>query len=121
MRKKGRSKALAAAAEKAYWRADDARVVLAALAQSGLTVAAFCRKHELSHKRVLRWRGVLATQSSIAVDFLRVDVVEDKGANGGSGQDVEVVLGNGRRIAVRQGFDAALLAEVAQTVETWPC
>ena len=121
MHAEGRSSALSATAEKAYWRAADARVVLAAWAKSGLTLVAFCQQHGLSHKRVSRWRSALARASPVAVDFLRVDVVEDNGVQGRADEAVEVVLGNGRRVAVRSGFDAALLARVVQAVETWPC
>lgn len=46
------------------WRAKDAEVVLAALAESGNTAAAFSRRHGLHPKRLQRWLDRLALLES---------------------------------------------------------
>lgn len=46
------------------WKEDDARRVLSAWRESGVSVNAFAREHELSTKRVLWWRQRLASWRS---------------------------------------------------------
>lgn len=121
-----RSQSAAELGRKRYWREADARAVLAELEASGLSMAAFCRKHGLKSKRVSRWRnmlgaGVAKRVAQPTMELVPVRVVQRGDCGVGGVSEVEVVLRNGRRLAVGRGFDQDLLAEVAEVVERWPC
>lgn len=112
--------ALAAIRDKRYWREGDARQVLEAFEASELSLAAFCRRHELKDKRVRRWRALLGPGSAELTAMLPVRVVAGE-ARGERRAELQVVLRNGRRIAVTGEVDGARLTELAQVVEAWGC
>jgi DNA-binding transcriptional regulator YiaG len=56
------SAAVAATARCSYWRAADARVVLAAWMDSDLSLSAFARHFGISVQRLRRWRDALAVE-----------------------------------------------------------
>jgi hypothetical protein len=115
--------------------------------QSGLSLPAFCERHGLSRGTMQNW--VYKPELKRAVDearreaqgqataprpveephtpatvaaFVPVRVVET--AAGGEASDrsgVEVVIGTGRRIAVRAGFDAETLRRVVAVLEGRTC
>jgi hypothetical protein len=66
----------------------------------------------------MRWRRRLA-QGGV-LQFHRVKVIPEP-RNEAAGGDLELVLSNGRRVTIRQGFDAELLEELVRAVESWPC
>lgn len=120
-------------ARSGYWREEDAAVVVIALAESGLSVAAFAREHGLSPARLHRWRkrlgrplesgsgkGVVpATGEGSPIQFHRVRVVPPSGSSGsGESSELELRVGS-RRIVVRRGFDRELLEELVRAVEGW--
>jgi transposase-like protein len=88
---------------------------------SGQTRQEFCAKHGLSPvtlDRYRRRRQKRAERPASSGRFLRVELSGARPA-GGSGQENElaVVLRSGRRIEVRHGFDAELLAQLIQVLE----
>ncbi len=114
------------ASQNKYWREDDARAVLTALADSGLPLSEFSRQFGISAKRIERWHKRLEMDpgppsaraaSSGDVAFHPIHVVVDEGADSG----LELVLGNGRRIAVRGDFDPQVLERLVRCLDELPC
>jgi len=85
-------------------------------------MAAFARHFGLSVRRLYRWRRRLRDRQ--LPTLYPVELVSAPAAGWSSDAadgEVEVVLRGGRRVVVRSGFDEALLAQVAQVVESWAC
>jgi transposase-like protein len=104
-----------------HWRQSDAEAVVSAWRESGVSVSAFARRHGINVARLLRWRRRLAGNGE-TIQFHPVAVVA--GSNGESqspDRQIELVLGNGRRVVVQPGFDSALLEQLVRAVESWPC
>lgn len=111
--------ALAPIVENPYWREDDAARVLAVWSQSGLTLSAFARQCGLSVTRLRRWRRRLEAEDGPR--FHPVEIIDDRPEtpieDAPDAAPVEVIVGRGHRIAVRRGFDPALLREVVEALE----
>jgi len=111
---------------------------------SGLGLAAFCQRHGLSRGTMQNWvykpelkraveearRRVKAADEpraerlpSVATvpAFLPIQVVEAATESKEGRAGVEVVLGEGRRIALRAGFDAETLRRARAVLEERPC
>jgi transposase-like protein len=102
------------------WTAQDAEAVLSTWRESGESLSRFARRHGLDAWRLMRWRRLLDKQG--AIQFHRVKVVSSSSrAVTPAGETLELVLRDGRRVAVRRGFDALLLEDLVRTVESWPC
>ena|ERR1700722_11633651 len=100
---------------------------------TGLTVAAYCRQHELSKGSFYAWKHRLG---SAAVGFVEVtaappDTAHDGnagskasaaggGAMVGRGCGIEICLRGGRGLLARRGFDGDLLVELIQILERLP-
>ena len=57
------------------WRVSDAEIVNSALAESGLTMAEFARRHGLQPERLRRWRSRLSSQQpTVSVPLLPVKI-----------------------------------------------
>lgn len=102
---------------RAQWRAH-----VDAWTASGLSGAAYCRRHGLRPKNLYRWRRVLSAQSeepgeapSPGALFAELKVASWVSASSASG--VEVVLAGERRVRIARGFDAATLSEVVCVLE----
>lgn len=107
-----------AALLKRRWIMTDARVVVEAHRRSGLSLAAFARRHGLSLQRLYDWRRRL----DVAPRFLPVTVKATPAIlapTGGTG--LEVVLRGGRTVRVGSGCDERLLARVVEVLEGLPC
>jgi hypothetical protein len=101
--------------------------------RSGLTQAEFCRRRGLSlhtfRKHLYRRPAPKPSPSnSLPADaadhFLPVTVLPDPipvTTAVASRQPLELLLGNGRRIAVAPGFDPTTLRQLIATVEETPC
>lgn len=103
---------------KRRWTSADARAVLAAHEQSGLTLAAFARRHELSPHRLYEWhrrREVGVTPRFLPVKLVGSTTVEAHDAV------IEIVLAGDRRVRVHGPFDVATLARVIEVVERAAC
>lgn len=91
------------------------RAILAEQGRSGLGVAAFCRQRSIPASSFFGWRRKLGRAGADAApEFARVKVVPEPVGCAGS---IDVCLRGGRRLRVRRGFDAALLAEVIGVLE----
>ena len=118
--------ALRNAAENPYWRQPDAELVLSLWQHSGQSLSAFGRQFGISVQRLGRWRRRLQDRQLPALYPVELGVAPADAAGlapatlGGDGE-VELVLRGGRRVAVRPGFDAEHLAQVAAVVESWGC
>jgi hypothetical protein len=119
------SRSLAKVLASQYWREEDAREILAAWDRSGGSARSFAQLHGLSPVRLLRWKARLASSAGQPV-FHRVKVIAAGGLHGGEADGggtgaLELIIGGGRRIVVRRGFDPEVLAELVRAVESWEC
>jgi len=98
--------------------------------KSGLTHAEFCRRRGISihsfRKRLYQAptpKPIPANRpSDAAAHFLPVTIAPDPiPATVDPRQPLELLLGNGRRIAVAPGFDPQTLRRLIATVEERPC
>ena len=100
--------------------------------RSGLTQAAFCERRGISihsfRKRLYRVPTPKPTPANhLSSDgttsgFLPVTILPDPiPATAASRQPIELLLGNGRRIAVAPGFDPQTLRQLITVVEERPC
>jgi hypothetical protein len=87
---------------------------------SGLSVQAFCARHDLAPARFYHWRRVLERRKAEEpAAFVPVQVVADAvPAQAGA---LEVVLTDGRTVRVAPGFDAATLRQLLAVLEGRPC
>lgn len=90
---------------------------IAAREASGVSIAQYCRDHELSCASYHWWRGELKRRK-ISVVFAEVRMPLAGGAVDGA---IEVVLGGSRIVRVHSGFDEATLARVLAVVERCGC
>lgn len=109
--------------------------VLADLERSGLSVASYSREHGLSARTLSWWRWALkarplgklpsprgdvpARRGGAALSFVPVHVLAGPSAPDDGG--LQVVLGGGRRIEVRAGFDGATLERLVRLLEAMSC
>lgn len=105
------------AARKAYWGEDDARVLVAALAESGQSLVQFARRHDVDPRRLGRWRSRLARGAGEGVRFHPVQLVASESAREPERGGIEIELVGGRRIHVGRGFDAEDLRLVVAVLE----
>jgi hypothetical protein len=100
--------------------------------RSGLTHAEFCRRRGISihsFRKHLYQRPApkpthpdLPAVASVAPRFVPVTILPDPAPAGiHSRQPLELILSEGRRIAVAPGFDPATLRQLIDTVEDRPC
>lgn len=117
---------VAAQCRSTYWRDEDARLIVGALADSGMTLGAFARHFGVSAKRVGRWRARLTRTPCGQPDFHPVRVVpplttllsEDCGD---LPRPFEVRLRGGRSVLIPERFDDASVARLVRLLETLPC
>ena len=87
---------------------------------SGLSVQAFCARHDLAPARFYHWRRVLERRAAEEpAAFVPVRVVAD--AVPAQASALEVVLTDGRVVRVAPGFDAATLRQLLAVLEGRPC
>ncbi|HSQ55453.1 MAG TPA: hypothetical protein VLM40_06880 [Gemmata sp.] len=100
--------------------------------RSGLTHAEFCQRRGISihsfRKRLYQAPTPKPTPANppssdgTAPHFLPVTITPDPiFATAASGQPLELLLNNGRRIAVAPGFDPQTLRQLLAVVEERPC
>ena len=100
--------------------------------RSGLTHAEFCERRGISihsfRKHLYRVPAPKLTPANLpssdaaAAHFFPVTILPDPiPATAASRQPIELLLGNGRRIAVAPGFDPQTLRQLIATVEERPC
>jgi hypothetical protein len=87
---------------------------------SGLSVPAFCTRHDLAPARFYHWRRVLEQRAAEEpTAFVPVQVVADVVSTRTSA--LGVVLAEGRTVRVPPGFDAATLRQLLAVLEGRPC
>jgi transposase len=85
---------------------------------SGLSVAAFCARHDLATASFYAWRRTLQRRDAPPAPFVPVQLVDDPTPAG----PLEVVLADGRVVRVPPGFDAATLRRLLAVLrEERPC
>jgi transposase-like protein len=87
---------------------------------SGLTRQEFCARHGLALATLDRYRKRRQQRresSSADSRFIRVELAGAKQAASHSSSDLIVLLSNARRIEVKRGFDADMLAQLVRVLE----
>ncbi len=88
--------------------------------QSGLSVQAFCRLHELAPASFYAWRRLIGQRDAAGGPFVAVQVVTDEEPS--AGQPFEVVLAGGRTLRVPPRFDSGALRQLLAVLqEVRPC
>jgi len=103
--------------KEAFWRRTVRRQ-----GQSGLTVRAFCREHELQETAFYFWRRELARREVAdrrSAAFMPVQVVEETPAPAGG--RIEIVLSGDRRVHVAAPVNRQALADVLAVLEAAAC
>jgi transposase-like protein len=87
---------------------------------SGLRIAEFCRRRGVSQPSFFAWRRRLRCGSTFVEVKVAAPAAPEPAAASEAGAALEVVLGGGRRVLVRRGFDAQLLGELVAALEARP-
>lgn len=77
----------------------------------------FCAQKNVAMKTLARYVTRLRRQSTARRQPQRWVSVEVAGRSAGTGSELTVVLGCGRRVEVRRGFDAGMLRELVTALE----
>jgi len=101
---------------KRRWSEVEARLVVSASQASGKSVSSFAREYGLQPSRIWRWLARLKGESKKGMRFHPVRLVEPEHLDPRPGT-IEVILLNGRRVQVPQGFVAEELVRVLEVVE----
>ena len=109
--------AVAAVAARRHWGKDDARLLIEAWRQSGQTITAFARTHDLHPERLARWHRLLRAEPQPATRFhpVRVRGAERHSVN--PVDKIELVLSKGRTIRLPHRFDAEDLRRLLAVME----
>jgi transposase-like protein len=109
------------------------RQTLADWQQSGLSVTAFCRQHQLQPQSFFRWRKLLelrdqpdaspcqASIDAAAASPLFVPVQLRPAVPAAASATFEVVLRTGRLLRLAPGFDPTCLRQLLALLEETPC
>ncbi len=100
---------------KRRWSAADAQIVVSAWRRSGKRVSEFAREYGLTSQRLVRWSERLRGGSRGRVRFHPVRLVG--GERGGESVAIEVVLLDGKRVRVGEGFSSEELGRVLEVLE----
>lgn len=82
---------------------------------SGLSVRAFCDRHQLAPPSFYAWRHRLRQRAAAAAPFVPVRVVADAPPQPAGG--IEIVLAGGRCLRIAPGFDPAALRQLLAVLE----
>lgn len=98
-----------------YWRS-----LIAEQEESGTSIAAWCRKHDVRAQTMYWWRSELRRRAQMAGEpaFVPVEVISLAAEPRES--EVRVIAG-GREVIVGRGVDEELLARVVLLLERLPC
>lgn len=107
-----------AAAESKYWKEQDAALVLSAWAESGRSLTSFAREWGINRGRLERWHRLLADRPTAAAQqlFHPVQLLVDEEQPRAA--ELELVLGNGRRIVVPRNFDEATFERLLRIADS---
>ncbi len=102
------------------WTENEARTTLAAVGQSGLSLAGFARRHGLCDRQLYWWRNRLRSHPSVEPangPFVRIrtHALPSREVSG-----IEIAVGDAV-IRVAPGFDAQTLAQAIAVLRAAPC
>jgi hypothetical protein len=103
---------------KRRWTEAEAWTIVEAQRRSGVSLAAFARRHRLSPQRLYDWRRRLDVV--VAPRFLPV-TLKPTPVPTSDGTAVTILLRGGRAVRVAPGFDDRMLARVVEVLEGLPC
>jgi transposase-like protein len=88
---------------------------------SGLSIAAFCRRHSIAVATFYFWKRRLSEpeQGSAFVE-VRPPPVNDAASSGQTHRSIELCLRGGRRLRLRRGFDRQVLLDLLGVLEGKP-
>lgn len=110
-----KSRELAASISRRRWSIGDARIVLKALAESGLSARAFAKREGIDAQRVQSWKRRLGGAAPL-------ELVEVTHRSDLRGPDlVEVALLSGRILRVPASIDAGALRRFVDILEDGGC
>jgi transposase-like protein len=100
------STTVASALRQARWSASDARLILDALASSGLSISEFSRKHHVDAQRLYVWRRRLARSAGddAPIAFVQLQPPEPRAP---APTRYELLLSSGETIRIEGGVVAA--------------
>jgi transposase len=84
---------------------------------SGLSVRAFCARHQITQASFYAWRRELH-QRDAATTFVPVRVVTDDQPT--SSTPIEILLAGGRSVRITPGFDPATLRQLLVVLQEGP-
>ena len=89
---------------------------------SGLSIRAFCARHDLSQPSFYAWRRAIKQRDASTGTFVPVRVVPDgvPDVDPSSTTRLEVILSCGRRLRVPPGFDPVTLRQLLAVLEEAP-
>jgi len=80
--------------------------------RSGLSAAGFCRREGIQARRLSYWKRVLGVKPGQRASRTRLAPVQVVDLGLAAAASIEVVLGGGERLVVREGVSPELLREV---------
>lgn len=102
-----------------HWR----RIILGQQ-RSGLSIAGYCRRHQVPPASFFAWKRRLGQESALAglPAFLPVvpTPAEPPAASEAKGQAIELCLDRGRRLVLCPGFDPLTLRQALAVLEDRP-
>lgn len=85
---------------------------------SGLSIAAFCRRHSIAVATFYFWKRRLSPpRQAPAFVEVRPPPMNDAASSGGTHRSIELCLRGGRRLRLRRGFDRQLLLDLLGVLE----
>lgn len=104
-----------------YWREADARVVLAAMSDSGMPLTVFGGHFGIRVEKLRRWRKRLGECAEVT-RFHEVRLVEPlMTVSADNGSTFEVVVRGGRSVRVPADFDGVALGRLVEALERLTC
>src|SRR6516225_1106159 len=101
---------------KRRWNEEEGRLVVSAYQASGKSLSSFAREYGLQPSRMWRWSARVRGEKKGGMSFHPVGLREAEPLDPKAGP-MEVVLVNGRRVRVPQGFVAEDLVRVLEVLE----
>jgi len=105
-----------------YWQR-----TISEAARSGMSIRAFCRERRLRESQFYWWQHKLRATRQVGTTAkpgghgrpASFALVSDEAGQTDAG--IELVLGDGRKLRIRQGVDEATLRSVLSALEPAPC
>lgn len=114
-----RDRGIVRIARSRYWREAEARLVVQSWRRSGQPLSEFARRYGLKPRRIVRWISRLEPAGSAEVQFHPIRLVDsaERRRPASRPEAIEVVLVNGCRVRLPEGFAAEELQRVLAVLE----